>query len=1324
MQLLRAAAAAREAGGIEAFGAEVEELKQRAAVAAQQAEAAGTKAREVAERAQREAEAFGDVALQVEDYEGQRNAACRGIFVLQPASAEGRPMYKKAGVNHFLFYSALGNWMVGPKVGQGGWWKVQSEVTTPGRITQTWAVHDGSDWVEVRAAQIVKRAVFEKTAAREEQERMAEIKRSEARERQAQAEDRQRRAAKEREARMLAKWSADNHIALMAPGYPRERAFSRKFLGVFELQEEKVQERPTYKMPGKELFLYYTSTARTSDDEIMEQMEADLAEYNRDMADLPDKGDDNYNEQIVCEYLRLAAQTELDIQQWRETIEDGNEWKGCWILGPDTSRCSKAGKGRKALDESDPGVWRVKSAAMTPEAITETWQSAEETDDGNRRLCLAEAPTAKIVKLWDPEFGAWLMEEQNGTDEDKMIYGNDEIMEYDRREGDDDPLLFTVASLFTFSLCERLEYLPSVATHAGAHMIWHDMAREVRQATLRRQTGAEADWNADRAGYRVAAVAARRAVAPYCVRQVLDGRVLKDTAGLEMALVVMWLVGAHAVAHADPATKRLARLVLGIPEFAKQMEDKGVWDGEVQGVVIDEKWCTYKVGLKAALKVLGQPLAVLYAAEGLRKKLGNYQMRLHPLVKEDKERRPHLQQECNVEAIYKGSGGHENGRIVQVNRDGTFDVAFESGARDRAVPKAHIKYDLRSDIGGAVPLPGDWNMGADADPSDRQKHERIFIHMLVMIAMALNGRFHEMMVEVLRAHVVDGVGVMEKKNGRIKLCPEKGVARMECKRLTDHRHVPGCRPAMNIDVLRILGVCRNWRNLCNAMAALDTRFGGCGRVKNGFETSDKKAADNFDLRVMMWNGVVEFGLTFGQLASEQATKAMWQKHVELSAPEGGAPRDRWRAEAAAALAVLKSGELRSKQVVFICEAQMVLQETFGVRADMHELYKGYRADTCALLHADMLGDTRKANAEKQFMADGDTPLKKACRDGDAAAVRRLVRSAAAADRGASLAVACTALRVGERLSLSNDQRRGLVQVLPSLYEGLRGDVAARAWKEGWERAVSTEAACETDASVVDALLALVPGLPEGGVNFKWGMDSGIVSVAAEGRRGCSGLLRKRGIDVWVRVQVRAHQDGFLSARTDGLLESNANAKTFGQFEGGGYIGVEHPGTQEVVRLHPSNVTFDLRTALHRAAAGGHTLAVKRLLAAGASIDQTGGLGSTADIRTEGGTALRMAAEHGNEEVVAALLAAGAAVNGVKVNGWQGQSRKVDGATTPLIVAAAGGHDAVARQLLAAGAERSRRDRYGQTPGDAALRNDHDVVVAFLPPSEEPPAFLQ
>jgi hypothetical protein len=45
-----------------------------------------------------------------------------------------------------------------------GWWKAKSEVMTPSAITEPWSVGDGSAWVEVPAAKIIKATAAVKAA--------------------------------------------------------------------------------------------------------------------------------------------------------------------------------------------------------------------------------------------------------------------------------------------------------------------------------------------------------------------------------------------------------------------------------------------------------------------------------------------------------------------------------------------------------------------------------------------------------------------------------------------------------------------------------------------------------------------------------------------------------------------------------------------------------------------------------------------------------------------------------------------------------------------------------------------------------------------------------------------------------------------------------------------------------------------------------------------------------------------------------------------------------------------------------------------------------
>jgi hypothetical protein len=159
-------------------------------------------------------------------------------------------------------------------------------------------------------------------------------------------------AAGEPEEEAAAEAKAYGHVALQAEGYVGPNA---SMLGVFELQEDMVQERPTYKMPGKEMFLFYSSRDR-------------------------------------------------------------------WIVGRDTSeaRCS----------------WRTAkmSAAQTPGAITETWQTTLGVSTWG------DVPAAKIVKHAAFEMVEAVSEDGGvgGQQEEEQQKEEEEAEEEEEEEEDDD----------------------------------------------------------------------------------------------------------------------------------------------------------------------------------------------------------------------------------------------------------------------------------------------------------------------------------------------------------------------------------------------------------------------------------------------------------------------------------------------------------------------------------------------------------------------------------------------------------------------------------------------------------------------------------------------------------------------------------------------------------------------------------------------------------------------------------------------------------------------------------------------------------------------
>jgi ankyrin repeat protein len=149
-----------------------------------------------------------------------------------------------------------------------------------------------------------------------------------------------------------------------------------------------------------------------------------------------------------------------------------------------------------------------------------------------------------------------------------------------------------------------------------------------------------------------------------------------------------------------------------------------------------------------------------------------------------------------------------------------------------------------------------------------------------------------------------------------------------------------------------------------------------------------------------------------------------------------------------------------------------------------------------------------------------------------------------------------------------------------------------------------------------------------------------------------------------------------------------------------------------------------RTALLEAAEFGDLAVVEALVRAGADLT----------VAVEQRTALERAADAGNADVVAFLRQAGAPPGAFRVREWKEKDARLTEAVregkkqdarfwlrhgadpddprfTPLVEAVDGGHTAVVKLLLAAGADPLRRDRAGRTSLDAAAGKEE--ILALL-----------
>jgi len=117
------------------------------------------------------------------------------------------------------------------------------------------------------------------------------------------------------------------------------------------------------------------------------------------------------------------------------------------------------------------------------------------------------------------------------------------------------------------------------------------------------------------------------------------------------------------------------------------------------------------------------------------------------------------------------------------------------------------------------------------------------------------------------------------------------------------------------------------------------------------------------------------------------------------------------------------------------------------------------------------------------------------------------------------------------------------------------------------------------------------------------------------------------------------------------------------------------------------------TALHLAAACGHTGALRALVSAGSDVDA---------VDADGWTPLHIASDNGHVDAIKALLAGGAVVNTANTDGW-----------TPLYTASERGHVDAIKALLAGGAAVNAVDTDGATPLLMASRSGRVEVIEIL-----------
>jgi ankyrin repeat protein len=269
----------------------------------------------------------------------------------------------------------------------------------------------------------------------------------------------------------------------------------------------------------------------------------------------------------------------------------------------------------------------------------------------------------------------------------------------------------------------------------------------------------------------------------------------------------------------------------------------------------------------------------------------------------------------------------------------------------------------------------------------KDRPEQVYIHTLCLIGLALDPLFaaeldsitsdigypNRQPAVVQRQQSDDSVNEMTDPipSTELHAALTKSYGRMAGKMVAseDHRYVkPKPRPAMNIDIVRRLAVAQDTAAARALIAGVSARFGGFSYLKclTDLSATDLTAAATryHMLPVMLTVEFAPVGWTVGKMFADVDVQAAWA--ARRTARPGSVSSEQWRRDHDAAVQVLL-GVDPTTPLKQHCEVQLVLKALAEIRLAMHELYKLKRADSGALLHADVVKPEEEEEDEQDLV---------------------------------------------------------------------------------------------------------------------------------------------------------------------------------------------------------------------------------------------------------------------------------------------------------------------------------------------------------------------